>query len=358
MLHASTSSAPVPAIPALISVRGQRCLQAADVVVYDHLVHRAAAALARAGRGADRCRRRGAASRSNRTRSATCSPKRRARARPSSRLKWGDPFVFDSGGKEALFLHEQGIPFEVVPGIPAAIGVPGVRRRARSRIRARGDTLTFVRGHEGEVDAPPDVDWSQPRAARRHARLLRRRAAAWRDRRSAAVARTAGRRPAALIYDGTCRRRRRSPGRSPTSRAAGAHDGVAAVLVVGRVAGLREHLRWFDERPLFGKPHRRHAAARAGGRARRAARGARRRGDPGADDPDRAAGGRRRRSTAPARSVRRSTGSCSRAATASSTFMERLLATSDVRDLKGVRICARSVRRPRHASRATASAST
>ena len=32
------------------------------------------------------------------------------------RLKWGDPFVFDSGGKEALFLHEQRIPFEVVSG--------------------------------------------------------------------------------------------------------------------------------------------------------------------------------------------------------------------------------------------------
>src|SRR5213076_541236 len=40
------------------------------------------------------------------------------------RLKWGDPFVFDSGGKEALFLHEQQIPFEVVPGVPATVGVP------------------------------------------------------------------------------------------------------------------------------------------------------------------------------------------------------------------------------------------
>jgi uroporphyrinogen III methyltransferase/synthase len=41
--------------------------------------------------------------------------------RKVARLKWGDPFVFDSGAKEAVFLHEQGVPFEVVPGLPAAI---------------------------------------------------------------------------------------------------------------------------------------------------------------------------------------------------------------------------------------------
>ena len=48
-----------------------------------------------------------------------------------ARLKWGDPFVFDRGGEEALFLHEnRAFRSRSCPGIPAGIGVPGVCRRA------------------------------------------------------------------------------------------------------------------------------------------------------------------------------------------------------------------------------------
>ena len=52
------------------------------------------------------------------------------------RLKWGDPFVFDSGGKEALFLHEQRIPFEVVPGYAAGDCRAVLRRRPAHLSRA------------------------------------------------------------------------------------------------------------------------------------------------------------------------------------------------------------------------------
>src|SRR5262245_38141462 len=75
-----------------------------------------------------------------------------------ARLKWGDPFLFDQGGEEALFLHEQGIRFEVVPGVPAAIGASAYAGIPIT-YPGGGDTVTFLRGHEDEGRERAKVDW-------------------------------------------------------------------------------------------------------------------------------------------------------------------------------------------------------
>src|SRR5919106_3070737 len=148
-----------PGDPGLISVRGRRYLEAADVVVYDHQVDARLVRLARAD--AERIDVGAAAPRPLDQDAISLLLVEKARERKTVvRLKWGDPFVFDSGGKEALFLHEQRVPFEVVPGIPAAVGVPAYAGVPITYPDA-GDTVVLVRGHEAENDTLPEVDWSR-----------------------------------------------------------------------------------------------------------------------------------------------------------------------------------------------------
>ena len=114
-----------PGDPGLITVRGMKYLAEADVVLYDHLVHTRLLRYARADAEKIDV---GQAAPQPLEQEAICyllaEKAREGKGRTVARLKWGDPFVFDSGGPEALFLHEQGLHFEVIPGVPAGIAVP------------------------------------------------------------------------------------------------------------------------------------------------------------------------------------------------------------------------------------------
>ncbi len=74
------------------------------------------------------------------------------------RLKGGDPFLFGRGAEEASYLHEKGVPIQVVPGVtsgiaaPAYVGIPITHRLA-------GSSVTFVTGHEGIDKKRPAVNW-------------------------------------------------------------------------------------------------------------------------------------------------------------------------------------------------------
>src|SRR5262245_19276660 len=242
-----------PGDPGLITVRGLECLSAADVVLYDHLVP--AQLLRHAREDAEKIDV-GVAAPQPLEQEAICYllAEKAREGKSVARLKWGDPFVFDRGGAEALFLHEQGVRFEVVPGVPAGVGVPSYAG-VPITYPGGGDTLTFVRGHEDEGKTRASIDWAN--LAKLDGTIVCYAGAAQLPHILAALV-GHGRPPeeaAALIYDGTlptqdtvvgsldeiARATKESPDRRP------------AILVVGRVAKLREHLRWFDARPLFGK---------------------------------------------------------------------------------------------------------
>ena len=182
-----------------------------------------------------------------------------------ARLKWGDPFVFDRGGQEALFLHEQGVPFEVVPGIPAAIGTPSFAGVPLTYPGA-GDTVTFVRGHEDEEHEPPDVDWASL------ARLGGTVVCYAGSRQLAAILKALlsngfnADEPAAIIYDGTLPAQRTTDGTLQELAEMKNTRTGPAILVVGRVVGSSPAPALVRRASAVRQAHRR-SPARASSRA-------------------------------------------------------------------------------------------
>ncbi len=242
-----------PGDPRLITVHGLECLRAADVVIYDHTVPRRLLKHARpdaelidVGTGAPQ-------QMAQEATSYLLAEKARE-GKLVARLKWGDPFLFDRAGEEALFLHEQRVPYEVVPGVPAGIAVPAYAGVPVTYPGA-GDTVTFVRGSEDESRTTPDVDWAS--LARLGGTVVCYAGPQQLPRVLEALVDN-GWPPdedALIVYDGTLPAQqtlagslaellestRANPRRQP------------ATLIVGHVVGFREHLRWFDARPLFGR---------------------------------------------------------------------------------------------------------
>jgi uroporphyrinogen III methyltransferase / synthase len=242
-----------PGDPSLISVRGMRRLSQAEVVVHDHLVH--PRLLRSAPADAERIDV-GAAAPQPLEQEAICLllAEKAREGKSVVRLKWGDPFFFDSGGKEALFLHEQGIPFEVVPGIPAPIAAP-TYAGVPITYPGAGDTLTFIRGHEDGSNLPPRIDWAS--LARLEGTIV---CYAGARQLSGIINSLLGNgRPsddgATIVQDGTLPRQRTMHG--TLGDMARKLDAEAlrgpGMLIVGAVSQLRDHLRWFDSRPLFGR---------------------------------------------------------------------------------------------------------
>jgi len=152
-----------PGDPGLLTVRAVELLRAADVVAHDELVPAALLDVARPE--AERLpvgRRCHGPSRDW----ERIHPDVLARARAGLRvvrLKAGDPFVFGRGGEEAEALREAGIPFDVTPGVSAALGAAASALIPLTH-RDHSSDVTFATGHAAGPDGVR-ADWDRLAAA-------------------------------------------------------------------------------------------------------------------------------------------------------------------------------------------------
>ncbi|HEX7056256.1 MAG TPA: uroporphyrinogen-III C-methyltransferase [Bacilli bacterium] len=243
-----------PGDPQLITVRGLKLLQAADVVVYDRLVGprllkhcRDDAEKVFVGKRADRHTMR-------QEEISRMLVEYALRGKTVVRLKGGDPFVFGRGGEEAELLAQNGIAYEIVPGVTSAIAVPAYAGIPVTH-RDFASSFAVVTGHESPDKLDERIRWEH--LAHGVDTLVFVMGVA-RIRHIAAKLLSAGKppeTPVCLIRWGTTPEQRTLSGTLATIADAIEASGFKppAITVIGDVATLRDKLAWFEKKPLFGK---------------------------------------------------------------------------------------------------------
>ena len=237
----------------LITLKGVECLQRADVVIYDLLLNDAL--LEHCPAHTEKIRAPDPRVRATRQTELNRMLIEHAKAgKVVVRLKGGDPYIFGRGGEEAIALTEAGVPFEVVPGITSAIaasayaGIPVTHRDYAS-------SVAFVTGHSAALRPDSNINWEHLATAVdtlviymgvAHLRQITERLITHgRDPQTPVSLVRVGTTPQQQVIQGTLD--------DIVQKVKAAQLESPAVIVVGEVNRLREQLRWFDTKPLFGK---------------------------------------------------------------------------------------------------------
>lgn len=237
----------------LFTIKGLKCLQRADVVVYDfHLNAQILNYIKHNAEFIYAGKRGGQHSMTQDEINQTLIEKAK-QGKTVCRLKGGDPFVFGRGGEEAEALFNAGVEFEIVPGVSSSIAAPAYAGIPLTH-RSYSSSLAIVPGYEDAEKKKSSINWEKLATGvgtivflmtvKNIALVCQRLIENGRDPDT----------PVAVIRWGT---------RPDQTTLVGKLKGIAelikerdikppAVMVVGEVVKLRERLKWYEKKPLFG----------------------------------------------------------------------------------------------------------
>lgn len=237
----------------LITVKGMNCLQKAEVVVYDY--HLNAQILNYVKQEAEfiYAGKRGGRHTMTQDEINSVLVSKAKEGKVICRLKGGDPFVFGRGGEEAELLVRNGINFEIVPGVSSAVAAPAYAGIPLTH-RLYSSSFAVIPGYEDTTKEESAIDWTKLStgvgtlvvlmAVKNLDTLVQKLVENGRSPET----------PVAVVRWGT-----RPDQKTIVSTLGNIVSEVKereimppAVVVVGEVVRLRETLRWYEDKVLFG----------------------------------------------------------------------------------------------------------
>ncbi|AGK52174.1 uroporphyrinogen-III C-methyltransferase [Bacillus sp. 1NLA3E] len=237
-----------PGDPKLITVYGMECIQKADVILYDRLVNEQLLSYAKPDAELIFVGKLPGMHGIIQEQIHVHLVEQAQKGKTVTRLKGGDPCVFGRVGEEAEILAEQGIPYEIVPGITSGIaaatyaGIPVTHRDFAS-------TFAMVTGHGRAEKNEDHINWSALASGidtiafymgiGNLSNICENLIA---HGKSAAT-------PVAVIQWGTTKKQKTVTGNLATIEDVVANAQIThpAIILVGEVVNLREKIKWFPE---------------------------------------------------------------------------------------------------------------
>lgn len=242
-----------PGDPELLTLRGQKAIQSAEVVVFDRLVSQAILNMIPAGAQQIDAGKEAAHHKIPQQQINQILLEKALEGKTVVRLKGGDPFLFGRGGEELELLAENGVPFEEIPGIPSAIAVPAYAGIPVTH-RDHCSSLHIITGHR-QAGKPLDIHFDAL-VKMGGTLVFMMGVSALSDICHGLI--DAGMQPdmpSAIIERGTTpvQRTITAPLSLLPQKAAEQIIKSPAIIIVGKVCDFSSRLNWFDRLPLKGR---------------------------------------------------------------------------------------------------------